>query len=421
MYITPNEYSRPQKPLKKVRGLVIHWYADPMASAMAVRNFFENRKKGKSGYGSAQYNIGLLGEVIQSLPENEMAYAVGSKTYTQKALNQLSSYPNDCTLNIECAHVDWQGRMTDATYFSLIELTVDIMKRHGLSITDLWLHQEVVGWKDCHRWFVNNKSEWIAFKNQINQLLAKQVNPIVKSEIVEYAPPVQTPNKPNRDADVLYLPPTSNGVKNESWAMYKLDREPKRIPESNILLELNPYKFNGLKYEILGEHPKYPNVVKIKSQQKGEGWVYVGSETGAKIIKGEVKPVTPPKPIQEEDSADGKLTRGEKGSNVKLLNQMLNTLEYTRKTDDIFDQYTEAALKAFQKDHGLKQDAIYTSAVGKVMIEAIALKKEKIEAVKLPEKNEEMYRLAKLVDTKNKELVKKMQEAGYVVIDTPEK
>jgi N-acetylmuramoyl-L-alanine amidase len=123
----------------------------------------------------------------------------------------------------------------------------------------------------------------------------------------------------------------------------------------------------------------------------------------------------------EEDSADGKLTRGEKGSNVKLLNQMLNTLEYTRKTDDIFDQYTEAALKAFQKDHGLKQDAIYTSAVGKVMIEAIALKKERIQAVKLPEKNEEMYRLAKLVDTKNKELVKKMQEAGYVVIDTPEK
>lgn len=304
MFITPNEYSRPQTPLNKVRGLVIHWYADPMASAIAVRNFFENRKNGKSGYGSAQYNIGLQGEIIQNIPENEMAYGVGSKTYAPIALKKLSSYPNNCVLNIECAHVDWTGKMTDATYFSLVELTVDIMKRHELSVEDLWLHQEVVLWKDCHRWFVNNQNEWVTFKKQIDDLLNKKVKPTVKSEVIkpEKSPVAQTPSKPTRDADVLYLPPTYKGEKNDSWAMYHLDKEPKRETETNIKLELNPYKYNGLKYEILGEHPKYPNVVKIKSQQKGEGWIYVGSETGAQIIKGEAKKAEvkhTPKPKKE--------------------------------------------------------------------------------------------------------------------------
>lgn len=122
-----------------------------------------------------------------------------------------------------------------------------------------------------------------------------------------------------------------------------------------------------------------------------------------------------------KDSADGKLIRGERGPNVQLLNQMLNTLEYTTKTDDFFDQYTEAALKAFQKDHRLPQDGIYTTEVGEVMLRAIAAKeKTPIKPDPLPAKSPEMVRLAKLLDTTNPELIEKLKRDGYLILDVPE-
>ncbi|AYA78102.1 hypothetical protein DOE78_23370 [Bacillus sp. Y1] len=123
---------------------------------------------------------------------------------------------------------------------------------------------------------------------------------------------------------------------------------------------------------------------------------------------------------QVADSADGKLVRGERGPNVQALNQMLRTLEYTTKTDNLFDQYTEAALLAFQKDYGLTQDAVYTTAVGEVMLRAIAEKNAKVEVDPLPVKSPEMVRLARLIDTKNPELMRKLKADGYIVIDVPE-
>lgn len=177
--LTPNKYSRPQDKLKGVKGIVVHWVANPQASAEANRNFFENRKYGKTGYGSAHYIIDLNGDVIRCIPENEVAYHVGSKTYTKEALSKLSTYPNNCTIGIECCHVDWNGKMTDATYNTLVELATDLLKKYKLTTNDLWLHKEVVGWKDCHKWFVDHPDEWVKFK----KLVADRLNlkPIQKT------------------------------------------------------------------------------------------------------------------------------------------------------------------------------------------------------------------------------------------------
>jgi N-acetylmuramoyl-L-alanine amidase len=125
--------------------------------------------------------------------------------------------------------------------------------------------------------------------------------------------------------------------------------------------------------------------------------------------------------VKMADSADGKLVRGEQGSNVKLLNNMLHTLEYTRKTDDLFDQYTEAALKAFQKDYGIQQDAIYTSEVGRVMVKAIKEKNALKKTSELPDKNPEMYRLAKLIDTGNPALIESLLKEGFKILEIPTK
>ncbi len=88
-FLTPNKYSRPQKKLGEIKAIVIHWVANPNSKAISNRNFFESRKNGKKGYGSAHFIIGLQGEIIQCLPEGEQAYHVGAKHYTQNTIHLL--------------------------------------------------------------------------------------------------------------------------------------------------------------------------------------------------------------------------------------------------------------------------------------------------------------------------------------------
>ncbi|WP_427340663.1 peptidoglycan recognition protein family protein [Caloranaerobacter sp. DY30410] len=174
-YITPNKHSRPQKPLKNIKGIVIHWVANPKSSAKSNRDYFENRKYGKTGYGSAHEIIDLNGDIILCIPDNEIAYHVGSKIYTKEALERLSSYPNNCTYGIECCHLDWEGNMTKETYNSLVERLADLCLKYNLDpLKNIWLHKEVVGWKDCHRYFVRNSLAYEKLKEEVKMKLEQK-------------------------------------------------------------------------------------------------------------------------------------------------------------------------------------------------------------------------------------------------------
>lgn len=174
MLLSPNSYSRPRTKLKKVKGIVIHWVANAGSTALANRIFFENRKNGKSGYGSAHYIVGLKGEIIQCIPNDEVAYHVGSETYTNHALTRLSSYPNNVTIGIEMCHPDATGKPTLETLDATLELTAHLLKAYNLTNNDLWLHKEVVGWKNCHKYYVENPIEWKNFKSYVNDKMNKR-------------------------------------------------------------------------------------------------------------------------------------------------------------------------------------------------------------------------------------------------------
>jgi N-acetylmuramoyl-L-alanine amidase len=168
MLLTPNKYSRPQLLLKSVLGIVIHYVANPKSTAVMNRNFFENRKDGKSGFGSAHYIIDLDGKIIRCLPDTEEAYHVGADKYKEIVNKNLNGKPNTCTLGIECTHLNNEGEMTAQTYNSLVDLTVELCKKYNLQPQkDLYLHYEITG-KICHIWFVNNPKEWIKFKKTVN-------------------------------------------------------------------------------------------------------------------------------------------------------------------------------------------------------------------------------------------------------------
>ena len=84
--LTVNPFSRPGKRLLPVKGVVVHWVANPGTSALQNRNYFEGLKNQslsnpKAVFASAHFVVGLLGEVIQCLPVDEMAYHVGAKAY----------------------------------------------------------------------------------------------------------------------------------------------------------------------------------------------------------------------------------------------------------------------------------------------------------------------------------------------------
>jgi N-acetylmuramoyl-L-alanine amidase len=160
--LTVNPYSRPGKPLIGVKGIVIHWVANPGTTALANRNYFEGLKNQAALYASAHFIIGLRGEVIQCLLENETAYHVGAARYLDIALKNLSSYPNNCTLGIELCHTNWEGEFTPETLKAAKELILELCERYNLGKNNIYRHYDITG-KECPRYFVLHSDQWINF------------------------------------------------------------------------------------------------------------------------------------------------------------------------------------------------------------------------------------------------------------------
>jgi N-acetylmuramoyl-L-alanine amidase len=171
--LTKNKYSRPGTALKSVKGVVIHWVANPGTSAMANRNYFENLQDQPPGlppdryrYASTHYITDIGGEVIRCVPEEEVCYHVGADKYSNEALRRLSGYPNNCTIGIELCHPKADGKFSGATLRSCRELVSFLLSKYGLDKEDLWRHFDVTG-KICPKYFVEHTDEWDAFKASI--------------------------------------------------------------------------------------------------------------------------------------------------------------------------------------------------------------------------------------------------------------
>ena len=166
-YITPNEFSRPQKKRQCMLALVMHWTANATMSAQAIRDFFDAKKTGAGGYGSAHYVVGQKGEIIACVPENEIAYHCGSsaidpasqRVYTDEARARFGAYaadsahtsPNFCTIGVELCPVNLAGDFSEATIKAAAELAATILHRYRLDERAITTHHDVVGWKDCPR------------------------------------------------------------------------------------------------------------------------------------------------------------------------------------------------------------------------------------------------------------------------------
>lgn len=159
MFLTPNQYSRPQKELKSVKGIVIHYTANPGSTAKENRNYFENLKNKRSKYASSHFVVGLDGEIVQCIPLDEIAYASNSR--------------NDDTISIEVCHEDKSGKFNEETYDTLVHLVAWLCDEYGLKKEDIIRHYDVTG-KLCPKYFVEHKKEWKKFKNNVFNYIESQ-------------------------------------------------------------------------------------------------------------------------------------------------------------------------------------------------------------------------------------------------------
>ena len=149
--LTPNEYSRPQIPLDRIDGIVVHYTANPGSTAQENRDYFEGLKSGASGNKvSSHFIIGLDGEIIQCIPSSEIAYC--------------SNSANDYTLSIECCHPDESGEFTQATYDSLVKLVGWLSHVFGVERSGIIRHYDVTG-KNCPKYFVEHEDAWERFRD----------------------------------------------------------------------------------------------------------------------------------------------------------------------------------------------------------------------------------------------------------------
>ncbi len=157
--LTPNRYSRPGKKMEKVKKIVIHWVGNANTSAMANRNYFESLKV-KKVFASAHYIIGLEGEILQCIPESEIAYH--------------ATTANGYSIGIENCHPDWKGEFNSKTYRSLIELCAGICKCYHLDPEKDILRHYDISKKLCPKYYVENPDAWTKLKKDVKNKIEKK-------------------------------------------------------------------------------------------------------------------------------------------------------------------------------------------------------------------------------------------------------
>lgn len=149
-----NKYLDPGVKREKITTIVIHYVANPGTSAINNRNYFNNIPKNEKIYAGAHYIVGLSGEIIRCIPDNEIAYHAGKAEV------------NACSIGIEVCHPDKTGKFNYQTYLSLLKLVSWLCDKYDITYDNVIRHYDVTG-KACPIYYINYPSEWKKFKDRL--------------------------------------------------------------------------------------------------------------------------------------------------------------------------------------------------------------------------------------------------------------
>lgn len=164
------KWVRPGELRLATTAIVMHWTGKAQQTPLGVWHFWQARED----YGSAHYIIGNNGAIIEAMPQGEVAYHVGSRSYTELAKVRFGAgipgnhSPNWDTIGIELCHVDWEGTFTDSCLREAVNLVASLCKAYDLNpYRDILTHNMVVGWKKCPLKWVKNPADLELFRIQV--------------------------------------------------------------------------------------------------------------------------------------------------------------------------------------------------------------------------------------------------------------
>lgn len=172
-----NPFSRPGRKMVGIRGIVVHWTGNAGAGALNHLHYFTSLAdqdlddSTPDRYAGAHYFVDMDGTIMQFIPDNEMAYHVGARTYNKEILDQFNTtYPNNCLIGIEMCHPDWSGKFTEETINNTLQLIGHLIEKYDLVSSSVIRHFDVTG-KNCPKWFVDHELEWKLFRDNIEYML----------------------------------------------------------------------------------------------------------------------------------------------------------------------------------------------------------------------------------------------------------
>ena len=153
--IPVNKYNRPGTKSTPKR-ICVHYTGDCGASASRLAQFWKNVAAGMfpnkpNSWTSAQYIVGLDGEVIRCVPDGEIAYA---------AANQ-----NAYTIHIEVCYKQKSGRFEEKSVEALGELVRSLMTKYKIPAAKVVRHYDLTG-KYCPAYYVD-ENRWAALHERI--------------------------------------------------------------------------------------------------------------------------------------------------------------------------------------------------------------------------------------------------------------
>jgi N-acetylmuramoyl-L-alanine amidase len=174
-FLQVNPYTRPGMKLKGVRKLVIHWTANPGASAQNHFNYFNSTAIQQQRYAGAHIFVDKT-EAICIIPLDEVAYHANDVQQRNadgspwRGVPELLPNANFLSIAVEMC-VEKDGTFHPDTIARTEDIFVELCKRYNLDpIKDIVRHYDITH-KDCPAPWVKDTQAFINFKNRVNAKL----------------------------------------------------------------------------------------------------------------------------------------------------------------------------------------------------------------------------------------------------------
>lgn len=151
-HLTVNEFSRPGEKTDAINYIVIHYLGNPKTTAQQNHDYFESLKDLQDVSMSANFIVGIDGEIIECVPPGEIAYASNSMNHE--------------SISIENCHLDDTGRFTEDTYESCVKLAAYLAAEYQIDRDHIIRHYDVTG-KACPLFYVEHEDKWEEMKDDI--------------------------------------------------------------------------------------------------------------------------------------------------------------------------------------------------------------------------------------------------------------